>query len=109
MEQNENAKDEQERALRAEEDRVAAAMAFVRSSRYPSIPIAPAYHEPQPAPGPLTILYSAAEDVITIEGIRYAGDLFRQFGRFAKPGTVFQFVERNDGVVTLVNVDSVAA
>ena len=69
----------------------------------------PAYHEPQPAPEPLTITYDAGYDVLTVEGIRYAGDLFRQFGRFAKPGTVFQFVERNDGVVTLVNVDSVAA
>lgn len=131
-EQQKKAREEQEAALRAEEERAeAAAKVLADDTLLPaeeptqfaglSDPreaallelhaplIAPAYHEPQPAPEPLTITYSAAEDVLTIEGIRYAGDLFRQFGRFAKPGTVFQFVERKDGVVTLVNVDSVAA
>jgi hypothetical protein len=41
--------------------------------------------------------------VITIQGIRYAFDLFDALG-FAEEGTVFRIGKRHDGVVTLHTV-----
>lgn len=46
--------------------------------------------------------YDAEQDVMTIEGIRYSGELFRELGFSAQVGQLLRVVERTDGVVTLV-------
>jgi hypothetical protein len=44
-------------------------------------------------------------DTITIEGTRYAGQLFRSFGaRLAKPGTLLRIESHQDGVLTVVKL-----
>lgn len=51
-------------------------------------------------PKPLKFSYDEESDVLTIERIRYSGELFRAFG-FAPEGERFEIVERKDGIVTL--------
>lgn len=48
--------------------------------------------------------YDPWTDTITIEGIRYAGELLRQFGH-AMIGSKVEIVSRSDGTVALRNVN----
>jgi hypothetical protein len=48
----------------------------------------------------LAIAYDATTDVVTIEGIRYAGELFRGIG-IGPTERWFKIVKREDGLVTL--------
>lgn len=48
----------------------------------------------------LGIDYDEDRDVVTIDGILYSGEFFRQFGS-AKMGTVLRIVQRMDGVVSV--------
>jgi hypothetical protein len=51
---------------------------------------------------PLKIDYDFETDVVTIEGIRYAGGLFRGLGIGGlEPGTALRIVNRDDGVLTV--------
>jgi hypothetical protein len=50
---------------------------------------------------PLQFSYDQAKDVITIEGIKYAGDLFRGLGFGLQHGQLFRVVSRDAGVLTL--------
>lgn len=50
---------------------------------------------------PLALDYDASSDILTIEGIRYSGIVFREFGRWLPPGAVLRFVKREDGAVTI--------
>ena len=49
----------------------------------------------------LQFSYDEARDVLTIEGIRYSGELFRGIGLETPVGAWIQIVKREDGVVTL--------
>lgn len=55
----------------------------------------------------LAIQYDADTDVVTIEGIRYAGVLFRGMGGQFGIGTIVQIVARKDGVVTMTRLKDV--
>lgn len=51
---------------------------------------------------PLRFEYDEATDIITIEGARYAGRLFRELGEEGmKPGSLFRLLRRDDGVITI--------
>lgn len=58
--------------------------------------------------GDLSVSYDAVRDVLTVEGVHYSGDLFRQFS-IAPPGTFIQIIERRDGNVVLRDVRSFRA
>ena len=48
--------------------------------------------------------YDPVEDVLTIEGVKYSGELFRTFG-VCHPGTAFRVEERRqDGVLVLTTL-----
>lgn len=47
--------------------------------------------------------YDPLRDEFTIYGVRYAGILFREMG-FSPPGSIFQIVERNGGMLTLRSI-----
>lgn len=49
----------------------------------------------------MNINYSLQSDVVEIEGIRYAGEVFRQVGSFLPIGRYFKLMQREDGVVTI--------
>lgn len=49
----------------------------------------------------LIVEYDWYTDVITIEGMRYSGDLFREFGGGLAVGEYFQLIERKDGLITI--------
>lgn len=51
----------------------------------------------------LNLNYDQANDVLTIEGIRYSGNLFRELG-FAPIDTCLKIVSRHDGVVTVTKI-----
>jgi len=53
---------------------------------------------------PLTHSYSGLTDVMEIEGVKYAGELFRRFS-FAPIGAYLQIVGREDGVVSVRSYD----
>lgn len=48
--------------------------------------------------------YDPASDVLTIEGVRYSGVLFRGLGMIRPSDRPFQIVAREDGVITLRDV-----
>lgn len=48
----------------------------------------------------LTITYGPEPDVIIIEGVKYACDIFRSFSAFV-PGSVLKIVKREDNVLTV--------
>jgi hypothetical protein len=48
----------------------------------------------------LAIYYDEPRDIVTIEGIRYSGELFRSFD-IAPTGTLLRIMARDDGIVTL--------
>ena len=52
----------------------------------------------------LAYQYDQDTDVLTVEGLKYAGALFREFG-VAPIGTTLRIVERKDGVVTVQRVE----
>jgi hypothetical protein len=45
--------------------------------------------------------YDPVDDVLTIEGIRYSGDLFRYFALETPPGRWIRILKREDGRITL--------
>ena len=49
--------------------------------------------------------YNVAEDMMTIEGIRYAGDFFRQFGHRMPLNAPMKIVSRDDKTITLVQIE----
>lgn len=55
---------------------------------------------------PLSFQYDAHLDILTVEGIRYSGSLFRGLG-IGAIGTAFRLTERRDGVVTLQTLEGV--
>lgn len=50
---------------------------------------------------PLQFSYDEAADVLTVEGIRYSGDMFRILGGMMPVGETFEIVARADGVLTV--------
>lgn len=49
--------------------------------------------------------YDIVDDVLTIEGVRYSGELFRGLGAL-DVGGLFQIQDRKDGVLTLYEIDN---
>ena len=45
--------------------------------------------------------YDAKTDIITIEGIRYHGDIFREFGFQLRVSHVFKLMNIKDTVITI--------
>lgn len=45
--------------------------------------------------------YDEQNDTITIEGIKYSGEIFRQLGGMLEVGALFQLMERENGVLTI--------
>lgn len=52
----------------------------------------------------LAVEYDAWGDVLTIEGVKYAGELFRDLSGLGAVGDCFQIVKRDNGVVTLRSI-----
>lgn len=52
----------------------------------------------------LKIDYDQRNDTVTIEGVTYAGIVFRELGKFMPLGQLFRLVNREDGVVTIERV-----
>jgi hypothetical protein len=52
------------------------------------------------APTKLALSYDEAGDVLTVEGTKYSGEVFRQFG-FGTAGRWMRVLSRDDGVVTV--------
>lgn len=52
-------------------------------------------------PVPISHIYNVFEDVLTIEGIRYSGDLFRNFASELPTGAPFRIVKRENGQIVL--------
>lgn len=50
---------------------------------------------------PLSFEYDEIADVLTVEGINYSGDIFRQMGGMMEVGQVFQLTARADGVLCI--------
>jgi hypothetical protein len=46
----------------------------------------------------MEVNYDASKDVLTIDGMRYSGEIFRTL-TLATPGTWFRIEHRSDGVV----------
>jgi hypothetical protein len=60
-----------------------------------------------PYAGPLPKLsahFDTPTDVLTIAGIRYHGEVFRQLGGALPVGAEFKLVNREDGVLTIQNL-----
>jgi hypothetical protein len=53
---------------------------------------------------PLDVSYDRENDILTIEGIKYAGGLFRNFGYAFQRGELFTVLERKDGVLSVRRV-----
>lgn len=53
---------------------------------------------------PMDYRYDPQRDVFTIEGIAYAGEIFRQFGGLLPEGAVFRLDKRDDGVLTITRI-----
>lgn len=49
----------------------------------------------------LDFSYDAPNDIMTIEGIRYAGEMFREFGLGPNPGKWLRIISIEDGVLTV--------
>jgi hypothetical protein len=52
----------------------------------------------------ISIRYDFVHDVLTVQGVRYAGELLRMF-RVMRPGTVLEVIVRDDGVLTVREVE----
>ena len=50
----------------------------------------------------LKFSYDEHLDVMTIEGIKYSGQLFKDFARDLPEGQYFKFNSRKDGVVEII-------
>jgi hypothetical protein len=46
---------------------------------------------------PITQEYDASTDILTIEGVKYSGELFRQFAKEMPIGAPFRIVKRENG------------
>ena len=56
-------------------------------------------------PKPLNFSYGSDSDILTIEGMRYSGDLFRAFAHGGlRLNTPFEIIKRKDGVVMISEV-----
>lgn len=54
--------------------------------------------------------YDPEADILTIEGCRYSGRLFRELGEEGmKTDTLFRLLRREDGVITIEEVSENAA
>lgn len=52
--------------------------------------------------------YDEQRDILTVEGINYSGEMFREFGIHGlELGTAFQLIERHDGAIILERLGSV--
>ena len=51
--------------------------------------------------GPLQLDYDRERDIVVIEGVRYAGDFFRQLADGLPVGMPFVIVSRKDGVLAV--------
>ena len=49
----------------------------------------------------LDFSYDANRDILTVEGMRYSGEIFRQWAEKLPVGYWFQFIGRSTGVVEL--------
>lgn len=49
----------------------------------------------------IALSYDPDSDVLTIEGYRYHGDLFRQLGYALPEGRLFRLIKRQDETLTL--------
>lgn len=58
---------------------------------------------------PLQFAYDGIEDVLTVEGIQYSGEMFRQLGGAFPIGVPLTIVARKDGVLAVYCSDEVAA
>jgi hypothetical protein len=56
--------------------------------------------KPEIAALPLSISYDAANDILTVDGFKFAGELMRMF-TITPCGTMFRIIERKDGTVTI--------
>ena len=64
-------------------------------------PPGPVVHQeiaPDPAAAPLAVGYDPATDILTIDGLRYSGQLFRAFGL---EGHVLEVLQVRSGIVTV--------
>ena len=52
----------------------------------------------------LNFSYDENLDVVTIEGIRYGGNVFRQFGSLMPAGMLFRLDKRKDGVICVTTI-----
>lgn len=48
----------------------------------------------------LSVEYDQRRDVLTVDGVRYSGHLFRTLA-LCEPGTWLRFEDRRDGVITV--------
>lgn len=53
----------------------------------------------------LQLRYNPSQDIVEIEGIKYQGDFFRQFGHAMPLNTPMKIVAREDGVMCLVQME----
>lgn len=53
----------------------------------------------------LNFSYDEVQDVITIEDIKYAGELFRQFGRVFPLHAPLKVISRDDGVLVVAQIE----
>ena len=49
---------------------------------------------------PLQVEYDQRDDVLTVDGVRYSGHIFRTLA-LCEPGTWLRFEDRRDGVVSV--------
>lgn len=54
----------------------------------------------------LKIKYDMDADVVEIEGIKYAGDVFRQLGMLMPEGQLFRLVQREHGTLYIERIDA---
>lgn len=54
---------------------------------------------------PQRFIETHRDDVVTINGIRFSGEVFTALGRDAEIGTVLRLVRRDNGTVALMEVD----
>jgi hypothetical protein len=53
----------------------------------------------------LNFSYDELADIMEIEGIRYSGELFRQFGRVMPLHTPLKIISRHDGVLVVAQIE----
>ncbi len=52
----------------------------------------------------LEIEYDQEGDILTVEGIKYSGSIFRNMGSAFAIGETFMFLNRENGVVTVTKI-----